>query len=121
MERREHHRAQLRLPVRLRWTTPFGQKIEVCETLDVSRGGLRVPSHEAHAAGVPLWVTFPYNVSFGDGQPEVLAKVVRSCAGSNGERCTEVRKNSLGVAVKEKSEVQPPSLALHFEIGAHGQ
>ena len=51
----------------------------------------------------------------------MLAKVVRSCAGSNGERCTEVRKNSLGVAVKEKSEVQPPSLALHFESGAHGQ
>jgi hypothetical protein len=121
MERREHHRAQLRLPVRLRWTTPFGQKIEVCETLDVSRGGLRVPCREAHAPGVPLWVTFPYNVAFGDGQPEVLAKVVRACSGSNGGRYAEVKKDSAGVIVKERDGAQPPSLALHFEITAHGQ
>src|SRR5256885_17249724 len=84
MERREHHRAQLRLPVRLRWSTPFGQKTEVCQTLDVSRGGLRVPCAEAHAPGVPLWVTFPYDVSLDDGQPEMLAKVVRASGGNGG-------------------------------------
>jgi hypothetical protein len=77
MDRREHHRAQLSLPARLRWSTPFGQKTEVCKTLDISRGGLLVPCKEAHAPGVPLWVTFPYDTSLLDAQPEILAKVVR--------------------------------------------
>ena len=78
MDRREHHRVQLRLPARLRWTTPFGQKTEVCGTVNVSRGGLLVPCQEAHAGGMSLWVTFPYDATVAYGQPEVLAKVVRS-------------------------------------------
>src|SRR5258705_359600 len=62
MDRREHHRAQLRLPVRIRWNTPFGQKTEVCKALDISRGGLLVPCEEAHSPGVPLWVAIPVRV-----------------------------------------------------------
>jgi len=84
MDRREHHRAQLSLPVRIRWNTPFGQKTEVCKTLDISRGGLLVPCQEAHAPGVGLWVTFPYDTSLGDGQPEMLARVVRAGPAHNG-------------------------------------
>ena len=84
MDRREHHRAQLRLSVRIRWNTPFGQKTEVCKTLDISRGGLLVPCQEAHAPGVPLWVTFPYDSSVGDSQPEMLARVVRVRPARNG-------------------------------------
>src|ERR1700722_17412178 len=84
MDRREHHRAQLNLPVRIRWNTPFGQKIEVCKTLDISRGGLLVPCQEAHAPGVPLWVTFPYDPALADGQPEIMAKVVRAAQSCNG-------------------------------------
>lgn len=88
MDRREHHRAQLRLPVRIRWNTPFGQKVEICKTLDISRGGLLVPCEEAHAPGVPLWVTFPFDNSLGRGQPEMLAKVVsaRPARDGNGTR-----------------------------------
>ncbi len=78
MDRREHHRVQLRIPTRLRWTTPLGQQTEVCETVNVSRGGLLVPCKENHAAGISLWVTFPYDASMPFGQPEVLARVVRS-------------------------------------------
>jgi len=78
MDRREHHRVQLRLPARLRWTTPFGQKTEVCTTVDVSRGGVLVPCREPHAEGMPLWVTFPYDNSLIVGQPEVFARVVRA-------------------------------------------
>lgn len=95
MDRREHHRAQLRLPVRIRWNTPFGQKIEVCKTLDISRGGLLVPSGEPHAPGIPLWVTFPYDTSLGDGQPEMLARVVRAAlkgdvdSGNNSARTSD--------------------------------
>jgi PilZ domain-containing protein len=74
---REHHRVRIRLPARLRWTTPFGQKIELSETMDVSRGGLLVSSKELHAVGVSLWVTFPYDASIPEGQPEVVACTVR--------------------------------------------
>jgi hypothetical protein len=77
MDRREHHRVQLRLPARLRWTTPFGQKTEVCTTVDVSRGGMLVPCREPHAEGMPLWVTFPFDASLTVGQPELFARVVR--------------------------------------------
>ncbi len=77
MDSREHRRVRMRLPVRLRWTTPFGQKIELGETIDVSRSGLLVSTKEPHTSGVPLWVTFPYDASLGDGQPEMLALIVR--------------------------------------------
>jgi PilZ domain len=94
MDRREHHRAQLRLPVRVRWNTPFGQKTEVCKTLDISRGGLLVPCQETHAPGVPLWVTFPYDRSLGESQPEMLAKVVRVRPASNGNGSKSARASS---------------------------
>ena len=100
MDRREHHRAQLRLPVRIRWNTPFAQKTEVCRTLDISRGGLLVPCHEAHAPGVGLWVTFPYDTSLGDGQPEMLAKVVRVRPhGGNGSASIDQNANEQAVAL----------------------
>jgi len=105
MDRREHHRAQLSLPVRIRWNTPFGQKIEICRTMDISRGGLLVPCLETHATGVPLWVTFPYDASLGDGQPEVMAKVVRAVASGNGNRHKPSGWESNGGA-----------LALHFGL-----
>jgi hypothetical protein len=78
MDRREHHRVQLRIPARLRWTTPLGQRTEICETLNVSRAGLLVPCKENYLAGTPLWITFPYDATLPFGQPEVLARVVRS-------------------------------------------
>lgn len=105
MDRREHHRAQLNLPVRIRWNTPFGQKTEVCKTLDISRGGLLVPCQEMHAAGVPLWVTFPYDTSLGDGQPEMAAKVVRVGRARNGNG-----SNSTGQGSNERA------VALHFAL-----
>ena len=77
MDSRQHGRVRLRLPARLRWTTPFGQKIELVNTIDVSRSGLLVSIKEPHAPGVTLAVTFPYDASLADGQPEVLARVVR--------------------------------------------
>ena len=78
MDRREHHRVQLRIPARLRWTTPLGQMTELCESSDVSRCGLLVPCKENHVPGTPLWITFPYDTTLPFGQPEVLAYVVRS-------------------------------------------
>ena len=77
MVSRAYRRVRMCLPARLRWISPFGQKIELAETMDVSRGGLLFTSGELHAAGVSLWVTFPYDASLREGQPEVPARVVR--------------------------------------------
>jgi PilZ domain len=104
MDRREHHRAQLRLPVRIRWNTPFGQTTEVCKTLDISRGGLLVPCQETHAPGVPLWVTFPFDTSLGDGQPETLAKVVRAGSAGNGN------------GIKSAGGSNERAVAVHFAL-----
>ena len=104
MDRREHHRAQLRLPVRIRWNTPFGQKTEVCKTLDISRGGLLVPCEETHAPGVPLWVTFPFDTSLGTGQPEMLAKVV------------SIRPARNGNGTKPSVDASEQAVALHFAL-----
>jgi hypothetical protein len=104
MDRREHHRAQLRLPVRIRWNTPFGQKTEVCKTLDISRGGLLVPCGETHAPGVPLWVTFPFDSSMGGGQPEMLAKVV------------SIRPERNGSGDKATKDSTERAVALHFAL-----
>jgi PilZ domain-containing protein len=110
MDRREHHRAQLSLPVRIRWNTPFGQKTEVCKTLDISRTGLLVPCQETHAPGVSLWVTFPYDSSVGDGQPEMLAKVVRVGLWRNGKG-----SKSTGEGWNERD------VAVHFALPPHAE
>jgi hypothetical protein len=110
MDRREHYRARLRLPARLRWTGPLGQKTELCETLNVSRGGMLVPCQEFHATGVSLWVTFPYDASLPDGQPEVLARVVRS------KRAGEFAP---GHALRNTDVCPQPAAALRFEPVTH--
>lgn len=81
-ERRRNPRAPLNLPARLRWPSPLGQLAEVCETLDVSRGGLltflmpgRRPSCRVESR---LWVTFPFDSSTPLVQPETPARVVRA-------------------------------------------
>lgn len=117
MDRREYHRAQLRLPVRLRWNTPFGQKTELCRTSDISRGGLLVPCSQTHAPGVPLWVTFPYDPSLRDGQPEILAQVVRVAPvsnGSNGNAPDGAAKNSANGS-------HSAAVALHFQPQFHSE
>jgi hypothetical protein len=77
MPSREHGRVRLRLPVRLRWTTPFGQRSETCESLNVSRGGLLVACQGSHVPGAALWSTFPYDPSMPGSQPEVPTRVLR--------------------------------------------
>jgi hypothetical protein len=95
MDRRVHHRVQLRLLSRLRWTTPFGQKTEVCETLNASRGGVLVPCQQSHAEGTLLWVTFPYDPSILYGQPEISARVMRLF---DAESVGDIHANGTGVA-----------------------
>jgi hypothetical protein len=66
----------------------------------VSRGGLLVACKEPHGEGFPLWVTFPFDPNAPEGQPEVLARVVRSHV-------------VLGEGADRKE------IALHFEGIAH--
>src|SRR5712664_21731 len=127
MDRREHHRAQLSLPVRIRWNTPFGQKTEVCKTLDISRTGLLVPCQETHAPGVSLWVTFPYDSSVGDSQPEMLAKVVRVGLGRNGNGHGKERerrdspRRPLALPIRVRPEHIPWfEETMTIDVSAHG-
>src|SRR5258708_19622062 len=60
MDNRQHRRVRMRLPVRLRWRAPFGQKIELAETIDVSRSGLLVSIKQPHSYGTTVSITFPY-------------------------------------------------------------
>ena len=100
MDSRLHRRVRLRLPVRLRWTAPFGQRIETANTVDISRGGLLVSTMEPHSPGVTVWVTFPYDAASSDGQPEIAARVVRC-----GEMPEAVR------AANARERVQPANAA----------
>jgi PilZ domain len=91
MKRRQYRRVRLRLPVRLRWAAPLGQKTERCETRNASRGGLLVTCHEQHGVGMPVWVTFPFDPVLPDLQPEILARVLRSEEREeNGQRVSVV-------------------------------
>jgi hypothetical protein len=91
MDSRQRRRVQMRLPVRLRWTTPFGQKIEFVDSIDISRGGLLVSTKEPHSPGMTAWATFPYDASLSDGQPEILARVVRCDEASEVIRANNAR------------------------------
>lgn len=135
MDRREHRRARLRLPVRLRWTTPFAQKIELAESMDASRDGLLVSTKESHAPGVTLWVTFPHNPSLSDGQPEVPARVVRCSEVLEVLRSRNARENDLTEDARELERAAKArqliralhlsdapatfAVAVHFEMQTH--
>ncbi len=114
MQRRQHLRVRLRLPARLRWSAPLGQRTDRCETINVSRGGLLLACKEAHGTGHPLWVTFPFDPDDSGAQPETLARVVR-CAESPGQ-------NQAPLPGRAPSRLPAPwVVAMHFEGAAHSQ
>jgi hypothetical protein len=102
MDSRQRRRVRMRLPVRLRWTTPFGQKIELVDTIDVSRSGLLVSTKEPHSPGMMAWATFPYDASLFDGQPEIPARVVRCDEVSEVIRTANAREKSQTPRVPEQ-------------------
>ena len=106
MQRRMHPRVRLRLPARLRWSAPLGQKTERCETINVSRGGLLLSCHDVPGEGHPLWVTFPFDPAASGAQPETLARVVR--------RAESHEEISASATARWKA-------ALQFEATAHLQ
>ncbi len=134
MDTRKHHRVRMRLPVRLRWSTPFGQRIELGgQTIDVSRSGLLVCATEPHTPGTTLWVTFPYDASLPDGQPEMVARVTRCDEVLEPVRATTAREKFQAKNTREQERLarldQPAvavfdapaafAVAVHFELRDH--
>jgi hypothetical protein len=78
VELRKHPRAQLKLPVRIRWRGPIGMRLEITETVDVSRDGMLFHRSEACDRQARMWVAFPFDPAAGAAtQPETPARVVR--------------------------------------------
>ncbi len=77
-ELRKHPRAQLRLPVRIRWRGPLGMRLEITNTIDASREGFLVHRTEPCAVRACVWVLFPFDPAAAvPVQPETPARVVR--------------------------------------------
>jgi len=139
MQRRQNPRVRLRLPTRLRWSAPLGQRTEHCQTINASRGGLLLTCGEPHGVGHPLWVTFPFDPEDASMQPETLARVLRCddaagavanakiwnvalqfeqaarhTASSNGKRGIE-RKNGAGKNFALPIRVRPQHVPWHEE------
>jgi PilZ domain len=95
VELRKHPRAQLQLPVRIRWQGALGLRLETTRTIDVAREGLLVQRSEPCAPMARLWIAFPFDPATRSSvQPETPARVVR---------------------VEEKNE-QGYRVALHLEL-----
>ena len=91
VEQRRNPRAQLHLPVRLRWLGPLGSLVEVSQTLDASRAGLLVYRADSHMIGTRVWVTFPFDPEATEAQPEIAARVVRVKSTSSGGHWVALR------------------------------
>ena len=105
-EQRLHPRAQIELPVRLRWLTPFGYRFEISQTIDASRTGLLLTLPDYCVPGARVWVTMPYDPAESITQPEIPARVVRT------ELISPARNR---VALEFESMVNPPARAVGRE------
>jgi PilZ domain len=81
---RKSPRARLRLPARLRWFGPFGMRLEVTETVDVSREGLLIRREEPCNPLARLWIAYPFDPSAAAIQPETPARIARVQGGAQG-------------------------------------
>jgi hypothetical protein len=79
VEQRKHPRAHLRLAARIRWQGPLGMRLEVTQTINVSREGLLLHRDEDSLALMSrVWIAFPFEPSSDAGaQPETPARIVR--------------------------------------------
>ncbi len=84
LERRRHPRAQLHLPVRLRWLGPLRTVLEITLTLNTARDGLLFHRPDDCPVNARAWVTLPFDSEDPGTQPEMPARVVRVRQTSNG-------------------------------------
>lgn len=83
-ERRSHPRAPLKLPARIRWQGLFGMRLELTETIDVSREGVLVRRKEPCALQSRAWIIFPFARGAGSVQPETPARIARVAPDETG-------------------------------------
>lgn len=79
VEQRKHPRSHLRLPARIRWQGPLGMRLEVTQTINVSRQGVLLHRDEDSLALMSrAWIAFPFEpAAHGGAQPETPARIVR--------------------------------------------
>ncbi len=77
VDRRQHPRAQLSLPLRLRWLGPFRSEIEITQSVDVSREGLLFYRPEPCPLHSRVWATLPFELGEESPQPETPGRVLR--------------------------------------------
>lgn len=100
---RKHPRAQLKLPARIRWHGPIGMRLEITETVDVSREGMLFHRSESCDRSARMWVAFPFDPAAGAAtQPETPARVVRVEPDADG--------GGYWVAVKFENTARAPKL-----------
>lgn len=75
-ERRKHPRAQLRVPVRIRWRGPLGMRLEIARSIDVCRSGLLVERAERCEVRSRVWVISPFDAR-ATVQPETPGHIAR--------------------------------------------
>ena len=82
---RKSPRARLHLPARIRWLGPLGMRLEITETVDVSREGLLIRRTERCNPLARVWVAYPFDPSAAAIQPETPAHIARVHAGAKGD------------------------------------
>lgn len=123
-EQRKSARVPLTLPVRLRWQGALGQRVEVTQTLDSSRGGLVFFRTEALPVNTRLWVTFPYSAESVESQPETPAHVIRVKTTPGGGQIVAIefekqRRGPANEAVFNRRGSQRMPLALPMTVRFH--
>lgn len=105
IEIRRHPRAQLALPVRIRWRGPIGMRLETTQTIDISREGLLVQRAEPCELQTRVWVAFPFDSGAAMGaQPETPACVVRVERAAKGNY-----RVALHLESPQRSAPRPPA------------
>ncbi|HEX4001251.1 MAG TPA: PilZ domain-containing protein [Candidatus Acidoferrales bacterium] len=81
---RKSPRARLHLPARIRWLGPLGMRLEITQTIDVSRDGLLIRRDEPCNPQARVWVAYPFEASAAAIQPETPARIARVHGGAKG-------------------------------------
>ena len=104
-ERRTHPRAQLRLPARLRWQGPLGLRVEMTETVDVSRDGVLVHCKDPCQFLLRVWIVFPFVRGAGVSvQPETPGRIARAVPAIGGGYWVGVRVENADLGLKRPAE-----------------
>jgi hypothetical protein len=91
-DRRSHPRAPLQLSARIRWQGPLGMRLEVAETVDVSRDGVLLHRKEPCEARSRVWIVLPFVLGdLGSVQPETPGRIARVARAEDGSYWVAVR------------------------------